>query len=166
MAIVIKKEGNIKKFDLVCPDCDCEFSCTERDLTDEMVSCPMCGKNILKDNSKIDQEKIKKKIKEGVFEEIDFEKIHQHMEVFDWKWGFTEKGYAVPTIEELEESLGKLIDESIEKKATISSGGFTVRYREFEKDGELPHTIGVDVCFYISNSMVDVDVKNLQQVYY
>ena len=47
MAIVIKKEGNIKKFDFVCPDCGCEFACTERELTDERVSCRLCRKNVL-----------------------------------------------------------------------------------------------------------------------
>ena len=112
-------------------------------------------------NKKLDI--IKRKIKDEIFETIDFEKIHNHMVNVGWCW--TTSG-GVPTIQEIKKTLEKLIYETIDKKATISTGGFKVKYNEYQKDEENPPTIGVDVVFYVTRATSDVNVDTLEYVYY
>ena len=170
MAIVITKKGkqiNSHKVDVVCDECECEFTCDNTDFENGIIECPNC-KNIIyqqtlpvKRNKKLDI--IKRKIKDEIFETIDFEKIHNHMVNVGWVW--TSSG-GVPTIDELKKTLEKLIYETIDKKATISTGGFTVRYNEFQEDEENPHTIGVNVVFYVTSASSDINVDTLEYEYY
>lgn len=166
MAIVITKKGkqiNSHKVDVVCDECECEFTCDNTDFENGIIECPNC-KNIIyqqtlpvKRNKKLDI--IKGKIKDEIFETIDFEKIHNHMVNVEWVWA-TSGG--VPTIDELKKTLEKLIYEAIDKKTTISTGGFTVSY----KDEENPHTIGVNVVFYVTSASSDVNVDTLEYEYF
>ena len=80
-------------------------------------------------------------------------------------WVWTTSG-GVPTIQEIKKTLEKLIYETIDKKATISTGGFKVKYNEYQKDEENPPTIGVDVVFYVTRATSDVNVDTLEYVYY
>ena len=171
MAIVITKKGkqiNSHKVDVVCDECECEFTCDNTDFENGIIECPNC-KNIIyqhtlpvKRNKKLDI--IKGKIKDEIFETIDFEKIHNHMVNVGWVWG----GFSgsVPTIDELKKTLEKLIYEAIDNKTTISTGGFKVKYNEYQKDEENPPTIGVDVVFYVTRATSDVNVDTLEYVYY
>lgn len=170
MAIVITKKGkqiNSHKVDVVCDECECEFTCDNTDFENGIIECPNC-KNIIyqqtlpvRRNKKLDI--IKRKIKDEIFETIDFEKIHNHMVNVGWVW--TTSG-GVPTIQEIKKTLEKLIYETIDKKATISTGGFKVIYNEYQKDEENPPTIGVDVVFYVTRATSDVNVDTLEYVYY
>lgn len=170
MAIVITKKGkqiNSHKVDVVCDKCECEFTCDNTDFENGIIECPNC-KNIIyqhtlpvRRNKKLDI--IKGKIKDEIFETIDFEKIHNHMVNVGWVW--TSSG-GVPTIQDIKKTLEKLIYETIDKKATISTGGFTVRYNEFQEDEENPHTIGVNVVFYVTSASSDINVDTLEYEYY
>ena len=174
MAIVITKKGkqiNSHKVDVVCDECECEFTCDNTDFENGIIECPNC-KNIIYQqtlpynkmvgrNKKLDI--IKRKIKDEIFETIDFEKIHNHMVNVEWGWA---SSGGVPTIQEIKKTLEKLIYETIDKKATISTGGFTVRYNEFQEDEENPHTIGVNVVFYVTSASSDINVDTLEYEYY
>ena len=170
MAIVITKKGkqiNSHKVDVVCDECECEFTCDNTDFENGIIECPNCNNIIyqhtlpVRRNKKLDI--IKGKIKDEIFETIDFEKIHNHMVNVGWVW--TSSG-GVPTIQEIKKTLEKLIYETIDKKATISTGGFTVRYNEFQEDEENPHTIGVNVVFYVTSASSDINVDTLEYEYY
>lgn len=174
MAIVITKKGkqiNSHKVDVVCDECECEFTCDNTDFENGIIECPNCKNiiyqhtlpynNMVRRNKKLDI--IKGKIKDEIFETIDFEKIHNHMVNVGWVW--TTSG-GVPTIQEIKKTLEKLIYETIDKKATISTGGFKVKYNEYQKDEENPPTIGVDVVFYVTRATSDVNVDTLEYVYY
>ena len=170
MAIVITKKGkqiNSHKVDVVCDECECEFTCDNTDFENGIIECPNC-KNIIyqhtlpvRRNEKLDI--IKRKIKDEIFETIDFEKIHNHMVNVEWVWA---SSGGVPTIQEIKKTLEKLIYETIDKKTTISTGGFKVIYNEYQKDEENPPTIGVDVVFYVTRATSDVNVDTLEYVYY
>ena len=174
MAIVITKKGkqiNSHKVDVVCDECECEFTCDNTDFENGIIECPNC-KNIIYQqtlpyNNMVGRDKkldiIKRKIKDEIFETIDFEKIHNHM--VNVEWGWVSSG-GVPTIQEIKKTLEKLIYEAIDKKATISTGGFTVRYNEFQEDEENPHTIGVNVVFYVTSASSDINVDTLEYEYY
>lgn len=174
MAIVITKKGkqiNSHKVDVVCDECECEFTCDNTDFENGIIECPNC-KNIIYQqtlpyNNMVGRDKkldiIKRKIKDEIFETIDFEKIHNHMVNVEWGWA---SSGGVPTIQEIKKTLEKLIYEAIDKKSTMSTGGFTVRYNEFQEDEENPHTIGVDVVFYVTRATSDVNVDTLEYVYY
>ena len=174
MAIVITKKGkqiNSHKVDVVCDECECEFTCDNTDFENGIIECPNCKNiiyqhtlpynNMVRRNKKLDI--IKGKIKDEIFETIDFEKIHNHMVNVGWVW--TTSG-GVPTIQEIKKTLEKLIYETIDKKITISTGGFKVKYNEYQKDEENPPTIGVDVVFYVTRATSDVNVDTLEYVYY
>ena len=174
MAIVITKKGkqiNSHKVDVVCDECECEFTCDNTDFENGIIECPNCKNiiyqytlpynNMVRRNKKLDI--IKGKIKDEIFETIDFEKIHNHMVNVGWVW--TTSG-GVPTIQEIKKTLEKLIYETIDKKTTISTGGFKVKYNEYQKDEENPPTIGVDVVFYVTRATSDVNVDTLEYVYY
>lgn len=175
MAIVVTKKGkkiDSHKVDVVCDKCECEFTCDNTDFENGVIKCPNCKKNIFyqdtltyKNNVEYKNkiEKIKKKIKKEVFEVIDFNKIHNHM--VNVEWGWVSSG-GVPTIQEIKKTLEKLIYEAIDRKATISTGGFEVIYNEYQKDEENPYTIGVDVVFYVTRATSDVNVDTLEYVYY
>ena len=170
MAIVITKKGkqiNSHKVDVVCDECECEFTCDNTDFENGIIECPNC-KNIIyqqtlpvRRNKKLDI--IKRKIKDEIFETIDFEKIHNHMVNVEWGWA---SSGGVPTIQEIKKTLEKLIYEAIDNKTTISTGGFKVKYNEYQKDEENPPTIGVDVVFYVTRATSDVNVDTLEYVYY
>ena len=174
MAIVITKKGkqiNSHKVDVVCDKCECEFTCDNTDFENGIIECPNC-KNIIYQktlpyNNMVRRDKkldiIKRKIKDEIFETIDFEKIHNHM--VNVEWGWVSSG-GVPTIQEIKKTLEKLIYEAIDKKSTISTGGFTVRYNEFQEDEENPHTIGVNVVFYVTSASSDINVDTLEYEYY
>ena len=148
-----------------------EFTCDNTDFENGIIECPNCKNiiyqhtlpynNMVRRNKKLDI--IKRKIKDEIFETIDFEKIHNHMVNVGWVW--TSSG-GVPTIQEIKKTLEKLIYETIDKKATISTGGFKVKYNEYQKDEENPPTIGVDVVFYVTRATSDVNVDTLEYVYY
>ena len=170
MAIVITKKGkqiNSHKVDVVCDECECEFTCDNTDFENGIIECPNCKNiiyqqtlpynNMVRRNKKLDI--IKRKIKDEIFETIDFEKIH------NLEWGWVSSG-GVPTIQEIKKTLEKLIYEAIDKKSTISTGGFTVRYNEFQEDEENPHTIGVNVVFYVTSASSDINVDTLEYEYY
>ena len=174
MAIVITKKGkqiNSHKVDVVCDECECEFTCDNTDFENGIIECPNCKNiiyqhtlpynNMVRRNKKLDI--IKGKIKDEIFETIDFEKINNHMVNVGWVW--TTSG-GVPTIQEIKKTLEKLIYETIDKKTTISTGGFKVKYNEYQKDEENPPTIGVDVVFYVTRATSDVNVDTLEYVYY
>ena len=174
MAIVITKKGkqiNSHKVDVVCDECECEFTCDNTDFENGIIECPNCKNiiyqqtlpynNMVGRNKKLDI--IKRKIKDEIFETIDFEKIHNHMVNVEWGWA---SSGGVPTIQEIKKTLEKLIYETIDKKATISTGGFTVRYNEFQEDEENPHTIGVNVVFYVTSASSDINVDTLEYEYY
>ena len=174
MAIVITKKGkqiNSHKVDVVCDECECEFTCDNTDFENGIIECPNCKNiiyqhtlpynNMVRRNKKLDI--IKGNIKDEIFETIDFEKIHNHMVNVGWVW--TTSG-GVPTIQEIKKTLEKLIYETIDKKTTISTGGFKVKYNEYQKDEENPPTIGVDVVFYVTRATSDVNVDTLEYVYY
>ena len=174
MAIVITKKGkqiNSHKVDVVCDECECEFTCDNTDFENGIIECPNCKNiiyqqtlpynNMVRRNKKLDI--IKRKIKDEIFETIDFEKIHNHM--VNEEWGWVSSG-GVPTIQEIKKTLEKLIYEAIDKKSTISTGGFTVRYNEFQEDEENPHTIGVNVVFYVTSASSDINVDTLEYEYY
>ena len=174
MAIVITKKGkqiNSHKVDVVCDKCECEFTCDNTDFENGIIECPNCKNiiyqhtlpynNMVRRNKKLDNKK--RKIKDEIFETIDFEKIHNHM--VNVEWGWVSSG-GVPTIQEIKKTLEKLIYEAIDKKSTISTGGFTVRYNEFQEDEENPHTIGVNVVFYVTSASSDINVDTLEYEYY
>lgn len=174
MAIVITKKGkqiNSHKVDVVCDECECEFTCDNTDFENGIIECPNC-KNIIYQqtlpyNNMVGRDKkldiIKRKIKDEIFETIDFEKIHNHMVNVEWGWA---SSGGVPTIQEIKKTLEKLIYEAIDKKSTMSTGGFTVRYNEFQEDEENPHTIGVNVVFYVTSASSDINVDTLEYEYY
>ena len=174
MAIVITKKGkqiNSHKVDVVCDECECEFTCDNTDFENGIIECPNC-KNIIYQqtlpyNNMVRRDKkldiIKRKIKDEIVETIDFEKIHNHM--VNVEWGWVSSG-GVPTIQEIKKTLEKLIYEAIDKKSTMSTGGFTVRYNEFQEDEENPHTIGVNVVFYVTSASSDINVDTLEYEYY
>ena len=175
MAIVITKKGkqiNSYKVDVVCDECECEFTCDNTDFENGIIECPNCKNiiyqhtlpynNMVRRNKKLDI--IKGKIRDEIFETIDFEKIHNHMVNVGWCWG----GFSgsVPTIDELKKTLEKLIYEAIDNKTTISTGGFKVKYNEYQKDEENPPTIGVNVVFYVTSASSDINVDTLEYEYY
>lgn len=179
MAITIKKEGCVKnvvwRVDVTCSHCGCEFSCDNTDFDCGVVKCPTCGKKIQYIESdtyvKVTKERdmiseVKRKIKEDVFENINFEKIHAYMTNVMWKWAGSRSDSGIPTIYELRDCVGELIDSAIDKKSTIATGGFVVRYMEYEKDEDYPHTIGVRVSFELDDVESHVNVDNGDMVYY
>lgn len=176
MAIQIIKDGEeIERKDVyvVCPKCKCEFTCCNTDFEHGEIKCPNCANNIRYTETKTYTDethymknlpKLKTAIKQEILENMDFDKIHDHMESVGWKWAGAKNG--VPTTDEIKNMLVKLIDDAIDKKTTIATGGFKVQYREYEEDGDEPHTIGVDVLFYIEDIYADVNVDSGELVYY
>ena len=98
--------------------------------------------------------------------EIDFEKIHKYMKWSKWKWATSKSDDGVPTIEELKSQVRDLIADAIKRKTTISTGGFTVEYREYEENEEDPSTIGVIVSFNCGRVTVDINKDTLEAVYF
>lgn len=161
MAINIIKKGS-NPIEMTCKKCGCVFTYEKSDIDFGLVECPYCKTKI---NTQVENiEDIKRKIKENCLREIDLVKIHNHMENVGWSWADAEFG--IPTEDEIKKCMFKLIDEAIDRKCTIKCGGFIVKYREYEADGEYPHTIGVDVTFYVNDICTDVCVDNLQEVFY
>jgi hypothetical protein len=173
MAIVVTKKGKeIEQHtvNVVCDRCECEFICDNTDFENGVIKCPNCKKNIFYQDTLLRKyivsdkqlDNIKMKIKDEIFDTIDFDKIHNHMVNVGWVWGLT----GVPTIQKIKETLEDLIYDAIDNKATMSTGGFTVIYKEFPEDEENPHSIGVYVVFYVTSASSDVDVDTLDYVYY
>ena len=176
MAITITKQGNEvnkKTIDVVCDVCGCEFICDNTDFEGGKIKCPNCFNKIAyqdtvtaqketEDKSRL--EGIKKRLKENVLKELDFDTIHEYMEATNWTWAGTANG--VPSIRELKKCVYQLIEESVEHKTTLDTGGFSVRYIELKKDDDGEGSIGVDVKFYISNARADIGKDSLEFKWY
>ena len=70
----------------------------------------------------------KDKIKSELLSNFDFEKAHYIMKFLDWKWGLLADGYHVPTVEQMRDTVSRLIDDLLndDRIKSVSSGGFTV----------------------------------------
>lgn len=70
----------------------------------------------------------KDKIKSELLSNFDFEKAHYIMKFLDWKWGLLPDGYHVPTVEQIRDTVSRLIDDLLndDRIKSVSSGGFTV----------------------------------------
>lgn len=70
----------------------------------------------------------KDKIKSELLSNFDFGKAHYIMMFLDWKWGLLPDGYHVPTVEQIRDTVSRLIDDLLndDRIKSVSSGGFTV----------------------------------------
>lgn len=70
----------------------------------------------------------KDKIKSELLSNFNFEKAHYIMKFLDWKWGLLPDGYHVPTVEQIRDTVSRLIDDLLNDDGikSVSSGGFTV----------------------------------------
>lgn len=178
MAIEITKQGrtaNKWKVEVVCERCECEFKCDNTDFQHGRIKCPNCGNEIEYANTitakKASQEHSLTEMRIDTitdlsFNEIDFEKIHKYMKWSKWKWATSKSDDGVPTIDELKSQVRDLITDAIKRKATISTGGFTVEYREYEENEEDPSTIGVVISFNCERITVDISKDTLEAVYF
>jgi len=90
----------------------------------------------------------------SIIDYFDFEKIHNVMEYLDWQW----RDNGVPSVQELKDELLNRLFEIIEEgsrrdedEMESSCGGFHVRYRVFEPEGDEPddfeHNVSISVAF-------------------
>ena len=57
---------------------------------------------------------------------FDFSKVHQTMVALEWKLSSAEDG--IPTEPEIRETARRLMEDAINKKVSIGTGGFRVHY--------------------------------------
>ena len=57
---------------------------------------------------------------------FDFSKVHRTMVALEWKWASAEDG--IPTEPEIRETARRLMEDAINKKVSIGTGGFRVHY--------------------------------------
>jgi hypothetical protein len=67
-----------------------------------------------------------KKAIDTIMDWFDFSKVHQTMVALEWKWASAENG--IPTEPEIREMARKLMEDAINQKVSIGTGGFRVRY--------------------------------------
>jgi hypothetical protein len=67
-----------------------------------------------------------KKAIDKIMDWFDFSKVHRTMVALDWKWASAEDG--VPTEPEIREMARKLMEDAINQKVSIGTGGFRVHY--------------------------------------
>ena len=73
------------------------------------------------------QNKHKKAI-DKIMDWFDFSKVHRTMVALEWKWVSAEDG--IPTEPEIREMARKLMEDSINQKVSIGTGGFRVHYNK------------------------------------
>jgi hypothetical protein len=67
-----------------------------------------------------------KKAIDKIMDWFDFTKVHQTMVALEWKWVSAEDG--IPTEPEIREMARRLMEDSINQKVSIGTGGFRVHY--------------------------------------
>jgi hypothetical protein len=67
-----------------------------------------------------------KKAIDKIMDWFDFTKVHQTMVALEWKWISAEDG--IPTEPEIREMARRLMEDSINQKVSIGTGGFRVHY--------------------------------------
>jgi hypothetical protein len=69
-----------------------------------------------------------KKAIDKIMDWFDFTKVHQTMVALEWKWASAEDG--IPTEPEIREMARRLMEDSINQKVSIGTGGFRVHYNK------------------------------------
>ena len=67
-----------------------------------------------------------KKAIDKIMDWFDFTKVHQTMVALEWKWASAEDG--IPTEPEIREMARRLMEDAINQKVSIGTGGFRVHY--------------------------------------
>lgn len=67
-----------------------------------------------------------KKAIDKIMDWFDFSKVHRTMVALNWKWVSAEDG--IPTEPEIREMARRLMEDSINQKVSIGTGGFRVHY--------------------------------------
>ena len=83
---------------------------------------------------------------------FDFDRVHQAMQLLDWKWGMDD-GAHIPEKGELRQSARKYIRMAIDGPCTTGSGGFEAT-AHFDGDGVLE---GVTLRFILTDWYADTD---------
>ena len=76
---------------------------------------------------KVMKDKHKKAI-DKIMDWFDFSKVHRTMVALEWKWASAEDG--IPTEPEIREMARRLMEDSINQKVSIGTGGFRVHYNK------------------------------------
>lgn len=69
-----------------------------------------------------------KKAIDKIMDWFDFSKVHRTMVALEWKWASAEDG--IPTEPEIREMARRLMEDSINQKVSIVTGGFRVHYNK------------------------------------
>ncbi len=69
-----------------------------------------------------------KKAIDKIMDWFDFSKVHRTMVALEWKWASAEDG--IPTEPEIREMARRLMEDSINQKVSIGTGGFRVHYNK------------------------------------
>jgi len=67
-----------------------------------------------------------KKAIDKIMDWFDFSKVHRIMVASEWKWASAEEG--IPTEPEIRENARRLMEDAINQKVSIGTGGFRVHY--------------------------------------
>ena len=65
-----------------------------------------------------------KKAIDKIMDWFDFSKVHRTMVALEWKWASAEDG--IPTEPEIREMARRLMEDAINQKVSIGTGGFRV----------------------------------------
>ncbi len=165
MSINIKKPGKniiaVENVDVICPVCECEFSCDSSDFEKGVIICPNCKREIpytetetYKERMRFQtkEKKIKEKLKNDIIDTINFKEIVKYKQMSPHP---LVRAY---TVDELKEMLSNMIDRSIEEKTRIEDLSFIVDYIEDKDNNE----IGVDVCYIVTHSSAYIDTNTLE----
>jgi len=72
---------------------------------------------------------------EDIMDEFDFDKVHKVMDSLDWTWVGVEAGDNIPSRAELRRSARRLLQQSVQTKSSIGSGGFHIEFDSGEENG-------------------------------
>jgi predicted ThiF/HesA family dinucleotide-utilizing enzyme len=72
---------------------------------------------------------------EDIMDEFDFDKVHKVMDSLDWTWVGVEAGDNIPSRAELRRSARRLLQQSVQTKSSIGSGGFRIEFDSGEENG-------------------------------
>lgn len=164
----IIKYGNPEKAELnkrniiVCPRCEAEFEPDRNEWTSypngkKSISCPCCNHFIIQNEDgtleapfdKIIKEtrsstNVRQKLVDKIIDALDIERIHAVMTALDWKWCTVD---GIPTIEDITRVARDLIIETLERKQSISTAGFTTKYFPADASGKE----GVSIFFGVTD---------------
>lgn len=97
------------------------------------------------------------KIKDEIFEILDFDKIHKTMVELNWEWF----DVGIPTVNQLKDALFELMSEAWGRRLSIGTGGFFVRYWPKDEDG----VEGLEVTFELTSANCYIDDNHEIMIY-